>query len=143
MRPQNQNRRIVIVALCGVFLCTGAVLLFSALKQNTQFFYNPSEILAPGFAAKSDKIRIGGLVVMDSVIKGEGVLTTFKLSDFPEDGEVEGPEMSAVTVTFDDILPDLFREGQGVVVTGTMESATHMVASEVLAKHDENYQPKK
>ena len=143
MRPKNRNRRLFIVLLCVVLLGTGVTLLFSALNQYTQFFYDPSEILAEGFTPQSDDIRVGGLVLSGSVVKGEGVLTTFKMGDFVEGASVEPAESDAITVAYEGVLPDLFREGQGVVVTGNLETKTFLKASEVLAKHDENYQPQK
>ena len=143
MVPKHQNKRLLAVVFCGVLLVGGGLLLGSALKQNTQFFYNPSEILAEGFVAKSDDIRIGGLVLSDSVIKGTELTTSFKIADFPEEGEPEPLASEAIMVSYTGILPDLFREGQGVVITGQMIGRNEMVASDVLAKHDENYQPKK
>lgn len=128
---------------CALLLLAGGLLLGSALKQNTQFFYNPSEILADGFVAKSEDIRIGGLVLDESVVKGQGLATTFKIADFPEKGEPAPSAAEAINVSYTGILPDLFREGQGVVITGRLIGYNEMIASDVLAKHDENYQPKK
>lgn len=143
MVPKHQNKRLLAVVFCGALLVGGGLLLGSALKQNTQFFYNPSEILAEGFVAKSEDIRIGGLVLNDSVVKGTQLTTKFKIADFPEEGEPAPLVSEAITVSYTGILPDLFREGQGVVITGQMLGRDEMIASDVLAKHDENYQPKK
>lgn len=129
--------------MCAVSVAIGAWLLLSALQQNTQFFYNPSEIVADDFAPKSESIRVGGLVLEGSVVKGDELETEFKLADFPEDETVIVDKTVYITVTYNEILPDLFREGQGVVITGVMTDETSMIASNVLAKHDENYQPKK
>ncbi|MGJ8564139.1 MAG: cytochrome c maturation protein CcmE [Alphaproteobacteria bacterium] len=142
MRPKHRNRRIGMIAFFGGLLAVGAVMLFSALKQNTQYFYNPSQILAADFAPKSPEIRVGGLVLPGSLATGTGLTSTFHLGDFPEDGEIAPVKSGYVTITYTGILPDLFREGQGVVITGTMDSVDAMTASDVLAKHDENYQPK-
>lgn len=143
MVPKHQNKRLFAVVFCALLLSGGAALLFSALKQNTQFFYNPSEILTEGFEAKSDNIRIGGLVLDGSVVKDTGLTTKFSIADFPQEGEPMPTSSDAITVSYTGILPDLFREGQGVVITGQMIGRDEMVASDVLAKHDENYQPKK
>lgn len=144
MVPKHQNKRLLAVFVCAALLACGSWLLFSALKQNTQFFYNPSEILVDGFEPRSEDIRIGGLVLDGTVVKGTGLSTVFKLADFPEEGETASEKASAaITVSYSGILPDLFREGQGVVVTGKLISRDEMIASDVLAKHDENYQPKK
>lgn len=144
MRPQHRNRRLALVMVFGLLLAIGVTLIFSALNRNTQFFYDPSEILAEQFESKSDIIRVGGLVLTGSVQKGEGTVTRFALTDFVEDAEFYIDDVDQhIAVTYDKVLPDLFREGQGVVVTGQMISETELVASDVLAKHDENYQPKK
>jgi len=135
MTPPNQTRRIGLIALFGVVLIAGVFLLLSALSENTQFFYNPSDVIAQGFVPESETFRIGGLVAEGSVVKEEGLKTTFWLKDFER-------EMSTpIIVTHIGVLPDLFREGQGVVVTGSLMGKTQFEAIEVLAKHDENYQP--
>lgn len=116
-------------------MAVGVWLLSSALKQYTEIFYDPSEISAPGFVSESDKIRVGGLVVIGSVNHGENLLTTFDLKDF------EGESQAKITVQYKGVLPDLFREGQGIVVTGRDAGEGVVIAEEVLAKHDENYRP--
>ena len=135
MAPQHRNRRLATIAIFGIALFIGLYLLGRAMASNTQFFYDPSEIAAPGFAAQTPTIRIGGIVVEGSVKKGEGLFTEFDLKDF------EGGAPGTVTVRFDGALPDLFREGQGIVVVGRPERAGVVKAEEVLAKHDENYKP--
>ena len=118
-----------------MILAAGVFLLLSALQENTQFFYNPSDVVVDGFIPASNTFKIGGLVVDGSVEK-EGQLTTvFKIKDF------EREMIAPIAVTYRGVLPDLFREGQGVVITGILTSQTSFTASEVLAKHDENYQP--
>lgn len=116
-------------------LAAGAFLLLSALSQNTQFFYNPSDVVAEGFVPKSESFRIGGLVVEGSVEKSGGLTTTFDVKDF------ERAMPWPISVTYEGVLPDLFREGKGVVVIGKMISEREFAAHELLAKHDENYQP--
>lgn len=135
MAPKHRNRRLAIVALCAAGLAIGAWLLSTALRQNTQFFYDPSEVSASSFISETPRIRVGGIVVEGSVRAGEGLRTAFDLRDF--EGEAEG----VVTVVYTGALPDLFREGQGIVVVGMQSGAAQIEASQVLAKHDESYVP--
>lgn len=135
MTPPHQTRRIGLIALFGAVLIAGVFLLLSALKENTQFFYNPSDVIAQGFVPDSKTFRIGGLVMQGSVNKDEGLKTTFWLKDFERDMR------EPIIVTYTGVLPDLFREGQGVVITGFLSGPTAFEATEVLAKHDENYKP--
>lgn len=140
MAGKHRNRRLALVGGCAVALSVGVYLLGNVLNANLQNFYDPSVIAAPGFAAQTPTIRIGGLVVEGSVKKGEGLFTEFDLADFePEDGSVAAD--GTVTVKFDGALPDLFREGQGIVIVGQMVGTQLVQAEEVLAKHDENYKP--
>ena len=133
--PPNRNRRLVWIAILGVMMAGGLVLIFQALNQNTQFFENPSDVVASGFEARSDVFKIGG-VVADKSVQTKGLTTTFRVEDFEREMARE------LSVTYTGALPDLFREGQGVVVSGRLTSETSFLAGEVLAKHDENYQPK-
>ena len=133
--PPHRNRRLGLIALIGVGLALGMTLILSALNENTQFFYNPADVLAEGFEPQSEVFRIGGLVVEGS-IERSGITTTFQIDDF------ERPVPTPILVTHNGQLPNLFREGQGVVVAGRMIGDTEFYAEEVLAKHDEEYQPK-
>lgn len=135
MTPPHQRRRIGLVALFAVILAGGVFLLLSALQENTQFFYNPSDVIAEGFVPESEAFKIGGLVIDGSVEKQGELTTIFKIKDFEREMQVP------ITVTYTGVLPDLFREGQGVVITGFLTGKTTFEANEVLAKHDENYQP--
>ena len=135
MAPKHRNRRLGIIAACAAALALGFWMLSNALKSNTQFFYDPSEVAEPGFISATETIRIGGLVVEGSVKSDNGIETNFDLQDF------EGEATGIVTVSFSGALPDLFREGQGIVVVAKPESQGSVVAEEVLAKHDENYRP--
>ncbi len=135
MTPPHQKRRIGLILFFGTLLAVGVVFLLSALQENTQFFYNPSDVVAEGFAPDSKTFRIGGLVTDGSVVKDGKLKTTFDIKDFER--EMRAP----ITVTYTGVLPDLFREGQGVVITGFLTSPTEFEATEVLAKHDENYKP--
>jgi len=135
MIPPHQKRRIGLIILFGTFLAAGVILLLSALQDNTQFFYNPSDVVAEGFSPDSKTFRIGGLVETGTVVKDGKLKTTFQIKDFERD--MRAP----ITVSYTGVLPDLFREGQGVVITGFLTSPTSFEATEVLAKHDENYKP--
>jgi cytochrome c-type biogenesis protein CcmE len=133
--PPNRNRRLIWIAVLGLMLAGGLFLILQALNQNTQFFENPSEVVADGFEPRSDVFKIGGLVA-EGTVETKGLTTTFRIEDFERDMARE------LSVTYTGALPDLFREGQGVVVSGQLTSPTTFQAREVLAKHDENYQPK-
>lgn len=106
-------------------------LLLNAFQQNVMLFFSPSEVMA-GEAPRDAKFRIGGLVEVGSVKReADGLTVGFRLTD---NGET-------VPVKYTGILPDLFREGQGIVSLGRLDENDVFVASEVLAKHDENYMP--
>jgi len=103
----------------------------TAFEENLMYFYSPTEI-ANGEAPKVRPFRIGGLVLTDSVKRNPNNLkVNFVLTD----------TINEIKVIYDGILPDLFREGQGIVANGQMKSDNIFVADEVLAKHDENYMP--
>lgn len=108
----------------------GGVLVVSALQDNVLYFYSPSDLRArhvhPGTA-----FRIGGLVAPGSVRRGPGTQIRFVVTD----------GRATVPVAYAGALPDLFREGQGVVASGTLEDGGTFTASEILAKHDERYMP--
>lgn len=133
MKPHRRNRLIIaliIVSFSG--LAVGLMLM--ALDENINFFYSPEQILQ-GEAPVDQNIRAGGMVKAGSVIRtGEGqkLLVSFVIGDMKN---------SEVTVEYEGILPDLFREGQGVIVLGELKSSGVFQANEVLAKHDENYMP--
>jgi cytochrome c-type biogenesis protein CcmE len=128
----RKRRRLWIVLACGIGVGSAAVLILTAFNDNIVFFVSPSDL------AKTDRVgrtvRLGGLVEQNSVTRGKAndTATTFRVTDGTTD----------VTVTYNGILPDLFREGQGVVTLGKLRPDGVFVASEVLAKHDENYMPK-
>ena len=133
--PPHRNRRLLWVGLIGLLLVSGLVLIFQALNENTQFFENPADVVSEGFEPRSQVFKIGGLVVEGSVFK-QGLTTKFQIADFERD------MVKPIYVTYTGALPDLFREGQGVVISGQLKTDTEFQALEVLAKHDENYQPK-
>jgi len=135
MRPKNRNRRLAVVTLSGAALFGGVALLATALENYRQYFYEPSAVVAEEFVAGSDLIRVGGLVVPGSVITTDGLKTDFQVVDF------ETPDNPALRVSYTGILPNLFKEDSGVVLTGRLVNG-RLEATEVLAKHDENYTPK-
>lgn len=134
MNPRRQKRLMAVSAV--VLVIGGAIsLMLYALNQNIDLFYTPSEIIDGKLGRipqPGERLRIGGMVVPGTVRReGDNLAVSFDLVD-------TGP---AVTVSYQGILPDLFREGQGIVATGVLTSATHIQAQEVLAKHDEEYMP--
>jgi cytochrome c-type biogenesis protein CcmE len=112
----------------GCTIATGLALL--ALRENINLFFSPSQIVE-GTAPSNTTIRLGGMVVAGSVQRGDNLGVTFVLTDFAEQ----------VTVAYEGILPDLFREGQGIVTQGKLDSTGRFVAEQVLAKHNETYMP--
>ena len=118
----------VSLIVAGVAAATGLVI--AAMGENMLYFYSPTQIRA-GEAPSGPSIRVGGLVVEGSVRRGQGTEVSFSLTDGAE----------TVDVSYAGILPDLFREGQGIVTSGVLESGSRLRAVEVLAKHDENYMP--
>ena len=108
----------------------GGALVVSALKDNVLYFYSPSDLRTKHVPAGT-AFRIGGLVVQGSVRKGPGTAIHFVVTD----------GRATVPVAYSGALPDLFREGQGVVASGTLEGTGTFLASEILAKHDERYMP--
>lgn len=130
MNPQRKKRLLLIVALLLGASATLALALF-AMKENINLFFSPTQI-AQGEAPQDTRIRAGGMVAKGSVKRNEKTLDVeFVVTDFAH----------SVTVRYHGILPDLFREEQGVVVMGKLDEHRVMIADEVLAKHDENYMP--
>lgn len=124
-----QQNRLYVITLIGLGVVVFVALVLYALRSNINLYYTPTQIAA-GEAPKQTQIDVGGLVKKGSVSwKGETV--TFVLTD----GEME------LTVSFAGILPDLFREGQGIVAKGELDTENDFVATQVLAKHDETYMP--
>ncbi len=130
----RKQRRMVVVAACALGLGSAAALTLNAFNDNLVFFVSPSDI-AQKAPSGGRTFRLGGLVEAGSVTRGSTGGTpraTFRVTD----------GKSAVTVSYEGILPDLFREGQGIVALGHLTATGGFVASEVLAKHDETYMPK-
>ena len=129
MTPRRRQRLVLVgLIVVGCTIATGLALL--ALRENINLFFSPSQI-AEGTAPSNTTIRLGGMVVAGSVQRGANLGVTFVLTDLAEQ----------VTVTYEGILPDLFREGQGIVTQGKLDSTGRFVAEQVLAKHDETYMP--
>jgi len=126
---KRKTQRLYFILLGGLAVATGVALVLTAFEDSIVFFYSPTEIsqqtLSPG-----QRIRIGGLVETGSV-NAEGETTTFSVTDTAE----------SLNIVYRGILPDLFREGQGIVAEGYMLASGVFQASDVLAKHDETYMP--
>jgi cytochrome c-type biogenesis protein CcmE len=127
----RKRRRLTLIGLAGIVLAVAAGLVLYALSDRIVFFNSPSDIRANA-PAPGQRIRLGGLVAEGSVVKGSDGSVRFSVTD----GAVSVP------VAYRGILPDLFREGQGVVTEGVVDSDGEFSADTVLAKHDENYMPK-
>jgi cytochrome c-type biogenesis protein CcmE len=126
-----RKQRLLVVLFIVVATSVAAALVFYALRENMNLFYPPADIQA-GKAPIETSIRAGGMVKEGSVVKSpDSLRVDFVITDYQAD----------LQVTYTGILPDLFDEGQGVVVSGKLDVTGLMVASEVLAKHDENYMP--
>ena len=126
------------MAVVALAVVSGAYLLLGALGDNKQLFVNPSDVVAPTYIQGANKVRIGGLVVDGSLVKHDGLNIEFTVINFAD----ASPDVPPLKVKYNDVLPDLFREGQGVVITGKLSPDGTFIASNVLAKHDENYMPK-
>lgn len=129
MTPKQQYRLWYLVT-CLLGIIGVGIIIAVAFQENMMYFMTPSELLTAPH--RSQKVRLGGLVKKNSITKDAATLaTTFILTDGKQ----------SVTVTYIGIVPDLFREGQGVIAEGTLQSNGHFKASTLLAKHDENYMP--
>ncbi|MFZ2319276.1 MAG: cytochrome c maturation protein CcmE [Pseudomonas sp.] len=130
MNPLRKKRLLIILAiLAGVAIAVALAL--SALQQNINLFYTPTQI-ANGEAPQDTRIRAGGMVAKESLKRtGDSLDVEFVVTDFAKN----------VTIRYRGILPDLFREGQGIVALGKLNADGVLIADEVLAKHDENYMP--
>ena len=126
----RKQRRGILISTCVAVLGVAVGLVLFAMRDSIVFFYSPSEVaemaIAPG-----QRFRLGGLVETGSVVRGEGTSVRFVITD----------QAKTLPVTYTGVLPDLFREGQGVVAEGMLEPDGVFHADNVLAKHDENYMP--
>ncbi len=133
MSARTRKRRRLMMVLIGLAgLGVAAALVLLAFEESIVFFYSPSEVAEKNIPPEK-RFRLGGLVEEGSVSKAEDGLTVrFTITDLGE----------TLPVVFKGFLPDLFREGQGVVAEGKLDAAGVFVASDVLAKHDESYMPR-
>ena len=128
MKPKRIRLYLALAGLAAIGL--SAFLVVMALEENLLYFYTPSQLDERGVEA-GVIFRLGGLVE-DGSVETEGTKTRFVITD----------RQNIISVSFDGVLPDLFREGQGVVAEGNLQSDGTFMASQVLAKHDETYMPK-
>ncbi len=127
---RRRRQRLVMILLSGVLLAGSTALILTALRDSIVFFFGPTELMEKAESPDS-RIRLGGLVAEASVLEGENGTYTFDVTD----------GVSSVPVSYRGALPDLFREGQGVVAEGRFREGT-LHADTILAKHDENYMPR-
>jgi len=127
---KRKHRRLLLVLVSLGLVGAGAALVLTAVEDSLVFFYTPAD-LAEQKIELDQRFRLGGLVEEGSVSQ-TGSTTLFRVTDFT----------GTVPVSFNGVLPDLFREGQGVVAEGSLQADGTFVASQVLAKHDETYMPK-
>jgi cytochrome c-type biogenesis protein CcmE len=126
-----RQRRMTLVAVIVVGVSIAGALALRAFRENVMFYFDPSKVAA-GQVKQGQRFRLGGMVVKGSVQRQSGSLDVkFTVTDFAHN----------VPVTYDKVLPDLFKEGAGVVALGRLDGHGTFVADEVLAKHDEKYMP--
>ena len=130
MKGLKKTRRIQIIIVAFVALALSTALIGYAMKDGINFFRSPSQVASMPPKA-GEVFRLGGLVEVGSLVRGQGDVITFKITDTKD----------TIPVAFKGVLPDLFAEGAGVIAMGQMQDGT-FVASEILAKHDEKYMPK-
>ena len=127
MKPRH--KRALLIAAAIAVIGVAALLILNALNSNIALYVTPSEVAA-GKSPQGQAFRIGGMVKDDSV-KRDGLTVHFVITDLVKD----------IPVSYTGILPDLFKEGKGAVIQGSLDANGQFIASEVLAKHDENYMP--
>ena len=130
MKSLKKQRRIQVIVITIIALVLSTVLIGYAMRDGINFFRSPSEVLQQ-LPDKNETFRIGGLVQEGSLVRGSGAVINFIVTD----------GNNSVLVEYSGILPDLFAEGQGMIATGNFVDGK-FIASEILAKHDENYMPK-
>jgi len=127
----RRQQRLALLAAALAALAVAAWLILSAFQKNMVFFFTPSQVVA-GEAPRNKSFRMGGMVEQDSLRReADGVTVSFVVTDLAQ----------RLPVRYRGILPDLFKEGKGVVAQGRLGSDMRFIAEEVLAKHDENYMP--
>jgi cytochrome c-type biogenesis protein CcmE len=126
----RKQRRAVFLALSVCVVTLALLLMAFALRDTIVFFRTPKEVVEKAIAPGT-RFRLGGLVAEGSLKRGAGLMVAFAITD----------RVNTIAVSYTGILPDLFREGQGVVAEGKLDGAGHFIADSVLAKHDEKYMP--
>jgi cytochrome c-type biogenesis protein CcmE len=127
----RRQRRLVLIGVSGAVLAVAVALVLSAMRDSIVFFHSPTEV-AQDHLAPGTRIRIGGLVKPGSLERGDNLNIRFDVTDGKND----------IPVRYQGIVPDLFREGQGVVAEGKLGPGGTFIADTVLAKHDERYMPR-
>ncbi len=126
-----RQRRMTLVAVIVVGVSIASALALRAFRDNVMFYFDPTKVAA-GEVKRGQRFRLGGMVVQGSLTRTPGTLNvSFAVTDFK----------NSVPVKYDQVLPDLFREGAGMVAYGRLDASGTFVADEVLAKHDEKYMP--
>ncbi|MEM9329977.1 MAG: cytochrome c maturation protein CcmE [Pseudomonadota bacterium] len=127
----RKQKRFAGIAVIGAVIGLATLLVTTALRDEIVFFYDPTEVIENAKVRPGENFRLGGLVADESVKKTDAIVE-FTVTD----------GQHSINVTYDGLLPDLFREGQGIIAEGQLNNSGVFVASNVLAKHDENYVPK-
>jgi cytochrome c-type biogenesis protein CcmE len=131
MALKARHKRFVLIGIGLALIGLAAMLILNAFQSNMVFFYTPTQV-AKGEVPKNTGFRIGGLVEVGSIKRGDdGLTVNFVITDTAK----------TVPVIYKGVLPDLFKEGKGAVIQGRLDANGQFIASEVLAKHDENYMP--
>jgi cytochrome c-type biogenesis protein CcmE len=127
----RKQRRLILIGTSVGVLAVAVALMLNALRESIVFFNSPSDIVEK-HVGTGTRIRLGGLVKDGSLVRGENLTVRFEVTD----------GKTGIPVSYQGVLPDLFREGQGVVAEGALDSGGMFKADSVLAKHDEKYMPK-
>ena len=130
MFGKKAKSRVIILILSLIISGLIIFLILRSLKENVVYFFSPSEIINKSEISLSKKIRVGGLVKINSIQKKENNLT-FIITDLKNE----------IIVTYEGLVPNLFSEGKGVVAEGNLKDKKYFIAHKILAKHDENYMP--
>lgn len=132
-RMKPKHKRLILVSCLVLFMCASAGVILATFKEYAVFFITPKDVadLAPEKKAPGKSLRLGGLVEKGSVAQGTSGMLAFNITDLT----------ASVPVTYQGIIPSLFREEQGVVAEGSFDENGVFVARTLLAKHDENYMP--
>jgi cytochrome c-type biogenesis protein CcmE len=126
----RKQRRAALIGMALSILVVASMLVLVALRDTIVFFHAPSDVIAKSIPA-GQRFRLGGLVATGSLQRGAGTVVQFSVTD----------TLKAIPVSYSGVLPDLFREGQGVVAEGALDASGRFLADTVLAKHDETYMP--